>query len=232
MARVDDRLRRGAYHAMLAVRRAAPAADRAARRTRASVFGTRAAMLARWRDAVVVAEIAGDADIGRVVLDVWPHTTTHLRIGSRAQVHDGVRLSLRGGRLDIGARADVRRNVTMHVGGTLVIGADAMISTGVCLHCAQDVQIGALTLVSEYSTVTDSWHRRTPPGVAIQHAVSTAATRVGDNVWIGARVTVAAGVSIGDQCIVGSGAVVTNDVAPGWLAAGVPARPIRLLDEE
>ena len=232
MAGADGRLRRGAYHALVTARRFQPTADRAGRRARATLFAGRAALLARWRDAVVVADIAPDADIGRLVLDVWPYTTTYLRIGSRAQVHDGVRLSLRGGRLDIGARADVRRNVTMHVGGELVIGEDAMISTGVCLHCAKRLDIGALTLVSEYSTVTDSWHRRTPPGVAIQHAVSTAPTRIGDNVWIGARVTVAAGVRVGNQCIVGSGAVVTSDIEAGWLAAGVPARPIRLLDEE
>lgn len=47
---------------------------------------------------------------------------------------------------------------------------------------------------------------------------------IGNDVWLGARVVVTAGVSIGDGCIVGAGAVVTRDLPPGSIAVGVPAR--------
>lgn len=50
--------------------------------------------------------------------------------------------------------------------------------------------------------------------------------RIGNDVWLGARVVVTAGVSIGDGCIVGAGAVVTRDLPAGSIAAGVPARVI------
>ncbi len=50
--------------------------------------------------------------------------------------------------------------------------------------------------------------------------------RIGNDVWLGARVVVTAGVSIGDGCIVGAGAVVTKDLPAGSIAAGVPARVI------
>lgn len=50
--------------------------------------------------------------------------------------------------------------------------------------------------------------------------------RIGNDVWLGARVVVTAGVSIGDGCIVGAGAVVTKDLPAGTIAAGVPARAI------
>lgn len=49
---------------------------------------------------------------------------------------------------------------------------------------------------------------------------------VGDDVWLGARVVVTAGVRIGDGCIVGAGAVVTRDLPPGTIAVGVPARVV------
>lgn len=50
---------------------------------------------------------------------------------------------------------------------------------------------------------------------------------IGDDVWIGFEALILAGVSIGDGAIIGSRAVVTKDVPPYTIAAGVPARPIR-----
>ncbi|MCB1285530.1 MAG: transferase [Microthrixaceae bacterium] len=54
--------------------------------------------------------------------------------------------------------------------------------------------------------------------------------RIGSNVWLGDKVTVLKGVTIGDNVIVGANAVVTSDVEPGTIVAGVPARPIRSID--
>lgn len=53
---------------------------------------------------------------------------------------------------------------------------------------------------------------------------------VGDDAWIGASVTILPGVRIGEGAIVGAGSVVTKDVPPGQIVAGVPARVIRSLD--
>jgi maltose O-acetyltransferase len=50
---------------------------------------------------------------------------------------------------------------------------------------------------------------------------------IGDNVWIGARVIVLGGVTIGDDSCIGAGSLVIDDVPPRTLAAGVPARVIR-----
>ncbi len=50
---------------------------------------------------------------------------------------------------------------------------------------------------------------------------------IGRRVWLGASVTVVPGVHIGDGAIVGAGAVVTRDVPPDMIVAGVPARVIR-----
>lgn len=47
------------------------------------------------------------------------------------------------------------------------------------------------------------------------------------NVWIGANATILGGVTIGENAIIAAGAVVTKDIAPNTIAAGVPAREIR-----
>jgi acetyltransferase-like isoleucine patch superfamily enzyme len=52
------------------------------------------------------------------------------------------------------------------------------------------------------------------------------ATIIGDNVWLGAHATILAGVTLGDGATVAAGAVVTADVKPGLVVAGVPAHPI------
>jgi acetyltransferase-like isoleucine patch superfamily enzyme len=59
-----------------------------------------------------------------------------------------------------------------------------------------------------------------------------APVRIGRNVWLGAKVTVSKGVAIGDNAIVGANAVVTHDIPPNAIAAGVPARIIRMRGEE
>lgn len=50
---------------------------------------------------------------------------------------------------------------------------------------------------------------------------------VGNNVWIGAGVTVLLGVTIGDNVTIGAGSVVNRDIPPGCVAVGVPCRPIK-----
>lgn len=50
---------------------------------------------------------------------------------------------------------------------------------------------------------------------------------IGDDVWIGDRVTVLPGVHIGNGCIIAAGAVVTKDVPEYTVAAGVPARVVK-----
>jgi acetyltransferase-like isoleucine patch superfamily enzyme len=49
---------------------------------------------------------------------------------------------------------------------------------------------------------------------------------IGNDVWIGAHVAVMPGVTIGDGCVVGAGAVVTKDLPPNSICAGIPAKVI------
>ncbi len=55
---------------------------------------------------------------------------------------------------------------------------------------------------------------------------------VGNDVWIGANVSVLPGVSIGSNTIIGAGSVVNKDIPEGVIAAGVPCKVIRKITEE
>ena len=54
---------------------------------------------------------------------------------------------------------------------------------------------------------------------------------IGDNCWIAGNVSVCGGVTIGEGSVIGAGSVVTRDIPPHSLAAGVPCRVIREITE-
>ncbi len=54
---------------------------------------------------------------------------------------------------------------------------------------------------------------------------------IGNNVWIGGSVTILAGVTIGDNCTIGAGAVVTRDIPAGSIAVGNPAKVIKTIND-
>ena len=56
--------------------------------------------------------------------------------------------------------------------------------------------------------------------------------RIGNDVWLGANVTILPGVTIGDNVIVGAGAVVTKDIPDNSLAVGVPARVVKEIEND
>lgn len=56
--------------------------------------------------------------------------------------------------------------------------------------------------------------------------------KIGNNVWVGAGVTINQGVSIGDNTVIGSGSVVTKDIPANVIAAGVPCKVIRAITDE
>ena len=76
--------------------------------------------------------------------------------------------------------------------------------------------------------VTDANHRFDDPDTPVpwQGFASKGPTRLGDNVWCGANVVVTSGVTIGDRCVIGANSVVTEDIPPGTVAAGAPARAV------
>jgi maltose O-acetyltransferase len=55
---------------------------------------------------------------------------------------------------------------------------------------------------------------------------------IGDNVWLGSNVVINPGVSIGNNCVIGSGSVVTKDIPDNMVAAGVPCKVLRPITEE
>jgi acetyltransferase-like isoleucine patch superfamily enzyme len=213
------------------LRRRGPQITAAGWRASRAVFLVRARAAATLADGHLVLDVHPTAEVSpHVRIEVEPGSRTSVVIGPRARVEEGTFLSLRGGSLTIGVGTQVRRRVTLIVGGRLALGDGVVLAAGATVHCADAVTIGSLTIIGGSSTITDSSHLRTPPGVPVHHSLATSPVVIGTNCWLGAGAVVASGVTVGDQSFVGAGAVVTRDVEAGWLVGGVPARPIHQLD--
>jgi maltose O-acetyltransferase len=112
--------------------------------------------------------------------------------------------------------------------GTLEIGERTLVNFGCSLVATERVRIGADCHIGPYTMMLDNDFHRVEPERRLERPPSAPIT-VEDNVWLGARVLVMPGVTIGKDSCVGAGSVVTSDVAPRTLVAGVPARLIREL---
>lgn len=117
--------------------------------------------------------------------------------------------------------------------GRLTIGADSWVGPYGLFFTHPDalITIGARCDIAPEVCFITGTHES---GNALRRAGEDAARpiHIGDGCWLGARVTVLAGVSIGDGAIVAAGAVVAGDVEPNTLVGGVPARLIRKLDAD
>ncbi len=152
----------------------------------------------------------------------------------RWPVHGNVLQALREGRLQVGAGALLEPDVWITAPGKarVRIGAGTFLNLGVMIAAEELVEIGDHCMLANGCFITDSSHRYDDPEKPVpwQGFTSKGPTRLGDNVWLGANVVVTSGVSIGERCVIGANSVVTRDVEPFSVAAGVPARVLRKID--
>ncbi|MCJ7702813.1 MAG: hypothetical protein MUO62_14615 [Anaerolineales bacterium] len=116
-------------------------------------------------------------------------------------------------------------------GGVLDIGSNTCINYGCSIAANLKVSIGADCSIGTYVNIMDNNFHRLEPDRRYETPESKPVI-LEDNVWLGARVIVLPGVTIGSGSVVGAGSVVTRDIPPLSVAAGIPARVIRKLSNE
>ncbi len=150
---------------------------------------------------------------------------------ARWPLHGNVLEALRDGRLEVGPNTLFEPNVWITVGddAKVRIGEGTFLNIAVMVAALQSVEIGSHCMLANGCFVTDSNHRFDDPDKPVpwQGFQSKGPTRIGDNVWMGANVVVTTGVTIGERCVIGANSVVTQDIAPFSIAAGVPAKVLR-----
>ncbi len=133
-------------------------------------------------------------------------------------IHDRVRFSSTVVPVELGTGPD----------GIIEIGEGTYINYGASIGATKQVTIGRDCNIGTYVTLIDNdFHRLEPER---RHETPESMPIIlEDNVWIGAKAIVLRGVRIGTGSVIGAGSVVTKDIPPRSLAAGVPAKVIKQL---
>lgn len=105
----------------------------------------------------------------------------------------------------------------IHIGNNTVVNRFTYLDGRVPLYIGDNVNISHYTLIQ---TLTHD--PQNPDFVCLEKPVT-----IGDHAWLGARVIICPGVSIGEGAVVAAGAVVTRDVDPYTIVGGNPARFIK-----
>jgi acetyltransferase-like isoleucine patch superfamily enzyme len=181
-----------------------------------------------------------------------------LRMEGQAAIENGVRLRF-ASHIRLGQGVYLDQNTYLHACPKgIEIGAETFVMHGAVLHVynfrdmpQSGITIGRNSLIGEYSVirgqggVTIGDRVYTSPFtqiIAVNHVfddpqrpfvdqgITAQGIVIGDDVWLGASAVITDGVRVGNGAVVAAGAVVTKDVPPHTVVAGVPARVIKTID--
>ena len=124
-----------------------------------------------------------------------------------------------------GGRVTLYRLMGVKVGRGVYIGFHVEFDT----NHPELIEIGDHVTISHRCTLVS--HMATSAATPLQsvYPAQAAPVRIGSGAWLCVGALVLPGVTVGENALVAAGAVVTRDVAPGWLVAGVPAQPVKQL---
>lgn len=111
----------------------------------------------------------------------------------------------------------------------LSCGKSLVVQPQVYIIARGGVTIGDMVVISAGAKILSSSQKIEDGKVTRLHTHKE--VKIGSNVWIGAGAIICPGVTIGDNCVVAAGAVVTKDLEGGYLYAGVPAKQIKPLKQ-
>jgi acetyltransferase-like isoleucine patch superfamily enzyme len=181
-----------------------------------------------------LASSGGQLFLGRSARIHNPQFITHtgrLTIEDRAEVQGASRRGVTFG-ADVSIGPGVQIRPSSFYGGPagegLIVGDRSSIGSGGFIGCSGWIEIGDDVMLGPGVRVFSENHVFEDPSRTIkEQGVERGSTVIEDDCWLGSGVTVTSGVRIGRGSVIAAGSVVTNDVPPGSVAGGIPARVLR-----
>lgn len=173
--------------------------------------------------------------VGRNVVFRHPHKVV---LGDHVVIDENCVIDAKGEGnrgIHLGNKVLIGRNTVLSCkgpapGGTISIADRTNIAMNCVIHSEEKVEIGQNVLIAAYGYIVGGGnHSFDALDVPIidQPSTNKGGVVIEDDVWLGARVTVADGVTIGKGSVIGGCALVKDPVPPYSVSAGVPAKVIR-----
>lgn len=119
-------------------------------------------------------------------------------------------------------------NIKCYRDSNLYIGENTFIGPFSIIHCRKNVKIGNNCMIGEFVSIRDNDHEfRDKNRNYNEQGFKVKETIIGDNVWIGAKVTILSGVTIGNNSIIGANTLVNKDIPDNTIVGGVPGKVIK-----
>ncbi len=180
----------------------------------------------------------GPVFVGKLVTVLQPSKISH---DGRLVLEDYVELQGTSDRgIHFGREVSIGRGTTIRpssyyggdVGVGLVMGDRSSIGPAGFIGCSGWIDIGNDVMMGPGVRLFSENHRFDGTDRTIkEQGVERSELIIEDDCWIGSGVTITAGVRIGTGCVVAAGSVVTKDIPPYSIVAGVPAKIVRRRDE-
>lgn len=130
-----------------------------------------------------------------------------------------------------GVGASVQQGFNCDNGKNIHVGDHLIINYGCTILDVAEVTMGDWVMIGPHVLISTVNHPLSPRGRR-NRLGNAAPVRIGDDVWVGGHATILPGVTIGDGAVVAAGAVVTKDVPPYTVVAGVPARVVKQIEND
>src|SRR3954463_6997010 len=154
-----------------------------------------------------------------------------LKLDGLAFVGPGVVLQVgKGAELEIGRWSWIGHGTKIRAHeGRVSIGAKTVMGQECTISSFQHVKIGRECVIADRVMFIDFDHgvAARPRPIRLQ-GIYKRDVNIGNNVWIGYGACILRGVTVGDNAVIGTNTVVTKDVPPNAVVAGVPARLLRM----
>ena len=144
----------------------------------------------------------------------------YIELGDNVYIYKGARIEC------IDRYAKVNLSPSLKIGKDTTIGYDFQ-----CL-VADECIIGENCLFASNVLITTENHGIDPTSNFGDQPLDTHPVKIGRNCWIGEKVTILPGVTIGDNVIIGAGSIVTKSIGSNLIVAGNPAKIIKQYDFE
>lgn len=112
----------------------------------------------------------------------------------------------------------------------LIIGNNVTAEENLHIACAEKIEIGHDVTISFDVMIMDNEHEIVKDKKIFENPLITSPVSIGDYTFIGAGVKILKGVTIGKNCVIGTGAVVTKEIPDNSIAVGIPAKVIKSID--